>query len=304
MEGVIYKIERLAVYDGPGIRTVIFMKGCPLACVWCSSPESRKQTPEIGFWREKCVSCDACVDICPSNAIEKGGDGNIIHHFDVCTNSGNCASTCLYEARKMIGEKVTVDQVAAELEKDAVFYHRSEGGVTLSGGDPVCQPVFSARILEKAVQMGFHTAVETSAYGDWSAFAGMLNHLDLVYVDVKHMDAAVHKTLTGKNNQLILKNIQLLDEQYPNLELILRIPVIPGKNDSKDNIRKTGQFAKNLKTLKRIELLPYHRYGVSTYSVIGKKYALKDLDPPSLDQVEGLKAVLVSQGIPTVRIGG
>jgi len=304
MEGVIYKIERLAVYDGPGIRTVIFLKGCPLACVWCSSPESQKLIPEIGFWQEKCVACGACVDVCRSKAIGKDKNRNILQHFEACTNNGDCVRACLYQARKMIGGKVTVDEVVTELEKDAVFYHRSEGGVTLSGGDPICQPLFSARILERAVQMGFHTAVETSAYGDWPAFAGILDHLDLVYVDVKHMDMSAHKALTGKGNQRILDNIQRLDKQYPDLDLILRIPVIPGKNDSKDNIQKTGQFAAGLKTLKRIELLPYHRYGVSTYFVIGRSYALNEIDSPSREQVERLKAVLVSQGIFDVRIGG
>ncbi len=304
MEGVIYKIERLAVYDGPGIRTVIFLKGCPLACLWCSSPESQRPAPEIGFWREKCVACEACLAVCRSGAIEKDRDGKVRQHFNACTNNGDCARNCLYQAREMIGEKVTVDQVVMELEKDAVFYHRSGGGVTLSGGDPICQPEFSARILEKAVKKGFHTAVETSAFGDWPAFSGMLDYLDLVYVDVKHMDASVHKVLTGKDNQRILENIQRLDEHYPDLELVLRIPVIPGKNDTTDNIRKTARFARNLKTLKRVELLPYHRYGVSTYSVIGRNYVLEALDPPSLKQVEGLKAVLMSQGIPAVCIGG
>ena len=260
MNGIIYKIERLAVYDGPGIRTVVFLKGCPLSCIWCASPESQKLNPETGFWQDN-------------------------------------------DAGKTIGQKVSVGDVVEILEKDSVFYHRSMGGITLSGGDPVFQPLFSAAILKNAVELGFHTAMETCAYADWRSFQGILEHLDLIYVDIKHMNSQEHKKLTGKPNELILENIQRIDTQLPELQMILRVPIIPGKNDSKENIERTAKFAKSLQALNRVELLPYHRYGVSTYPVVGKKYELEKMIPPTLKQVKSLKEIMRNHGI-AVQIGG
>lgn len=303
MNGIIYKIERLAVYDGPGIRTVIFLKGCPLSCLWCSSPESQKLNPETGFWQDKCIACGSCLDICPETAIAQNGRSNIVHEHQACRSCGQCTHTCLYGARKTIGQKVSVEDVVTVLEKDSVFYHRSMGGITLSGGDPVFQPLFSAEILKKAVEMGFHTAIETCAYTDWRSFQGILEHLDMVYVDIKHMNSQEHKKLTGKSNELILENIQHIDTQFPNLQMILRVPIIPGKNDSKENIEQTAKFAKGLQVLNRVELLPYHRYGVSTYPVVGKKYELEKMNPPTLAKVKSLKEIMRTRGL-IVQIGG
>ncbi len=302
MNGIIYKIERLAVYDGPGIRTVIFLKGCPLSCIWCASPESQKRTPETGFWQDKCTGCGSCLDVCPAAAVTKDLKSNIIYDHKKCQNCGQC-TPCLSGARKTIGKKFSVGDVVRELEKDSVFYHRSTGGITLSGGDPVFQPIFSAGILKKAVEMGFHTAMETCAHAEWNLFKGMLEHLDLIYVDIKHMNRHEHKKLTGKTNGVILENIQQMDTHFPNLEKIVRVPIIPGKNDSKENIDQTAKFARGLKTLKRVELLPYHRYGVATYPVVGKKYQLTQMDSPNRIDVEALMKRMTNQGI-RVQIGG
>jgi len=300
---MIYKIERLAVYDGPGIRTVIFLKGCPLSCLWCTSPESQKTDPEIGFWPEKCTQCGACADACRSGAIEQTHNKDMVFNRRICRNNGDCVNACRFDARNMIGWKTSADRVIQELEKDTVFYHRSRGGITLSGGEPVFQPQFSAAILKKAVEMGFHTAIETCAYSNWQPFALILEHLDLAYVDIKQMNSSTHQLLTGKGNDMILDNIRRLDKAFPHIDLILRVPVIPGYNDEKNNIIETAEFASGLKTLKRIELLPYHRYGVSIYPVIGKEYALTRIRPPELRQVECLKEIIRRYGI-AVQIGG
>lgn len=300
---MIYKIERLAVYDGPGIRTVIFLKGCPLSCLWCASPESQKMKPEIEFRPEKCTHCGACADVCCSGAIEKTGDKQGVFTRSRCANNGDCADACLFNARKIIGQKMSVTQVVQELEKDTVFYHRSRGGVTLSGGDPVFQPQFSTAILKQAVEMGFHAAIETCAWSKWESFALILEHLDLAYVDLKHMNAESHKKLTGKGNEVILENIRQMDAQFPHLDLVLRVPVIPGLNDDEHNMIETAKFARDLKTLKRLELLPYHRYGVAVYPAVGRDYSLPGTLPPTLGQVEKLKETMQAHGI-TVQIGG
>jgi pyruvate formate lyase activating enzyme len=302
IDGIIYKIERLAVYDGPGIRTVIFLKGCPLSCLWCASPESKKRSPQTGFHEDRCVNCGACAGVCPKSAI-RHADEMVVFDRQHCRSCGNCSRVCLHGARNIIGQKVSVDEVVAELEKDSTFYHRSGGGITLSGGEPLFQPAFSAAILEKAMEMGFHTAMETCGYADWPWFEKNLQYLDLVYVDIKHMDPLIHRKLTGRTNELILENIGRLDARFPDIDLVLRIPVIPGKNDSDENIIESARFAKGLNTLKRIELLPYHRYGVSTYPVVGEAYDLADMSPPTLEQVRHLKAQVISQGL-NVRIGG
>lgn len=303
VDGIIYKIERLAVYDGPGIRTVIFIKGCPLACLWCSSPESQKMQPEIGFYKDKCVACKTCMDTCPEGAVQIENDSSIVFDNVACNGCGSCSHTCLQGARKTIGKKVSVDDVIRELEKDAIFYHRSEGGVTLSGGEPALQPIFSANILKSAVEMGFHTAMETCAHVKWESLEMILRHLDLIYVDIKHMDRVAHKKLTGQPNDLILENIRQLTAAFPGLDLILRIPLIPGINDSKKNIIETATFAKGLQTLKRVELLPYHRYGVSTYPVVGKVYQLNKLESLTQAHVDTLKKTIAHQGI-IAQIGG
>ena len=307
--GTIYKIERLAVYDGPGIRTVIFLKGCPLRCLWCTSPESQQRPPQIGQYRDKCTGCPACIEACPNHAVTNGGDTPTgprpvtikREHCRRCC--GECATACPNGALKIIGQEVTADDVAGLLENDAVFYHRSGGGITLSGGDPLFQPVFSAAILKKAVEMGFHTAVETCGYTTWERLVPILRHLDLIYVDVKHMDNARHEELTGKSNTIILANIRRIAEEFKEIELILRLPVIPGLNDDAKNLDRTAEFARSITGLRRLELLPYHRYGVETYPVIGKPYAIDHIKSPALSHIQALKERIEKKGVE-VRIGG
>lgn len=303
--GIIYKIERLAVYDGPGIRTVIFLKGCPLRCLWCTSPESQKRRPETGWYEDKCTGCQSCIPACPAAAGMAGNDdGPVDITKEPCRGCGReCVAACPNGALKMIGREVTSDRVADMLEKDAVFYHRSQGGITLSGGDPLFQPGFSAAILENAVKMGFHTAVETSGHASWGNLLPILKHLDLIYVDVKHMNPKQHEALTGRSNKQILDNIRRIDKEFPQLELVLRFPAIPGLNDDRENLTRTAEFASGLSHMKRLEILPYHRYGVATYPVIGKSYGLDHVKPPTRGRIQTLERFIKEKGV-NARIGG
>ena len=303
LKGCIYKTERLAVYDGPGIRTVVFLKGCPMSCIWCASPESKSGKPEIGLKSELCTGCMACADICPEQAVRVDRDGNIEFRRDQCRACGGCEEVCPSGARTLIGEMVDATDVVARLEKDEVFYHRSGGGITLSGGDPVFQPSFSAAVLQKSLERGFHTAMETCAFCRWEVLETMLDHLDLVYMDIKHMDDRRHLELTGCPNTMILENIRNTTRQYADLELVLRVPVIPGLNDEKDNMDGIMEFALALDHIKQIELLPYHRYGVASYPLVGKSYGLPDIEPPSPGRMQALRERMEKSGIP-VRIGG
>ena len=303
VQGKIFKIERFAIHDGPGIRTVVFMKGCPLRCRWCSSPESQRVTPETVYHAEKCVHCGACVEVCPAGAIAVASNNTITTEIQRCEHCGACVAACPEGARKLIGEVVTAEAVLNEVEKDAVFYYQSDGGVTLSGGEPTMQPEFASAILKGCLERGFHTAMETCGHVNWEALDRLLSDLSLIYVDIKHMSADAHRRITGRDNALILENIKRIDHAYTHLPIIVRIPVIPGVNDTADNIAETAAFVSRLSHVERIELLPYHRYGLAMYNALSRDYALQAVDVPSDENLEMLADIIRSHGV-SVQIGG
>jgi pyruvate formate lyase activating enzyme len=301
--GTILKIERFAIHDGPGIRTVVFLKGCPLRCKWCSTPESQDASVEIGYFLDECTRCARCAEVCPPKAISVSDDGNILTEKQVCNSCGQCVETCFAGARTRIGKRISVREVMCELEKDLVFYHNSDGGITLSGGEPTMQPEFCLGILKACREIGIHTAIETSGYADWDTLDPILRYSDLVYVDIKHMSSAEHEKLTEKRNELILENIQKIAAAHVNIPLIIRIPVVPGHNDSRENVVNTAEFSCRLNRVERVELLPYHRFGISMYSVVMREYSLMNVEAPHEAHLRELQDLIRSYGID-VQIGG
>jgi glycyl-radical enzyme activating protein len=302
-KGIVLNIERFAIHDGPGIRTVVFLKGCPLRCVWCSTVDSQYLLPEMEYFADKCTRCRKCIEICPAGAIYAADDGLIITDRRLCDNCGKCVDICPNGARTIAGMEMTVEQVLEEVEKDNIFYANSGGGITLSGGEPTIQPEFALEIFKGCKRIGIHTAIETCGYVKWDIFDEMLRYIDLVYMDIKHMSPEEHKRLTSKKNNLIQANARKLAEKYPDKPFIIRIPVIPGYNDSDENIAATAQFVSQLKGTHRIELLPYHRLGIHKYEALSREYALSDLQTLPEDRMNALAALVESYGIE-INVGG
>jgi len=301
MKGLIYDIQRFAIHDGPGIRTLVFMKGCPLKCLWCSSPYTQKLSPEILYIQSNCKLCLCCVDECPIKAIKLSDKGKIEINRNVCNTCGQCVEVCKNQALKLAGKQITIEELFQDIMKDNPFYRRSKGGVTIGGGEPTMQHEFVRELLKKCKQNYLHTAMETCLYVKWENLEKVLDHVDLLYFDIKHMDTHIHKELTGVSNELILENARKASKMRP---IIIRIPLIPGYNDTEENLIKTAKFAAELgDNLLRIELLPYHKFGTGTYEQLGKKYELKEIEPPSEEYMKKLKELVECCGVQA-QIGG
>lgn len=302
--GTILHFEKMALFDGQGLRTVVFLKGCPLKCQWCSTPASQRFKPELGYDPERCTGCGECVAACPHDAIQLSEDGQtVITDPDHCQLCFTCVGGCPAHARRQYGQQVTAVDVLKELEKDDIFYFHSGGGVTLSGGEPLQQLAFAKEILAGCQQRGIHTAIETSGFVPWSHFKETLPLLDTILIDVKMMDPHAHQRVTSKSNATIIENIQKIDQTDHPVDLFIRIPLVPGVNDAEDNLLATVQFCKELKKFKELHLLPYHRMGVESYRFLNRPYALADLPSADMQWVEEKAQWLRQQGI-NVKIGG
>ncbi|MFX1325794.1 MAG: glycyl-radical enzyme activating protein [Promethearchaeota archaeon] len=299
--GFIYDLQRFAIHDGPGIRTLVYMKGCPLKCLWCSSPQTQNSKPEIMRNEVNCKMCGKCMEICPDHLITITDENEIKFDRDRCTNCGKCVETCPNQALKLIGYHVTFEDLFQEVNKDSPFYRRSNGGITVGGGEPTMQIDFVTAFLKRCKQTYINTAIETCGYVKWDKMEDLLRYVDLVYIDIKHMDPEIHKDLTGVSNKMILENAKKISKIK---SMIIRIPVIPGYNDSDENLKATAKFAIDLgENIKRLELLPYHKFGTQTYVRIGMEYKLPDVEPPSEERMLHLKEIVESCGLKA-QIGG
>lgn len=306
MVGSVLRIERTSIFDGQGLRTVLFLKGCPLRCRWCSTPESQRTTPQKGYTRDRCVGCGLCIRSCPNGALAISEDGlKVITDSSKCQNCFVCVTKCLRSAHKKYGNLLSVQEVVREIVKDEIFFFHSGGGVTISGGEPLSQPDFVAEVLRECRQLGIHTALETSFYAPYESIAKVLPWLNVLYVDLKYMDREFHKQWVGRDNSLILDNLRKIDQTTEPVEIIVRIPLIPGANDSDANLSATAEFCRSLKKLIEIELLPYHRLGLETYRNLEMTYLLPELVPPSPEGITERADFLARQnpGVP-IRVGG
>jgi len=297
IKGNIFDIERFAVHDGPGIRTLVFLKGCPLKCLWCANPEGQYTNQQLIFMKDKCINCKKCIAVCPQKAIRILND-NIVQDWERCINCFNCVKVCPVGSRQIKGYRCTAEDVVEEVIKDISFYRRSGGGITLSGVNPVIKIDFSSEILKLCKENNIHTAIETSGYTKWSNFLKITKFTDFIYVDIKHMDSVKHKLYTGVDNNIILANIEKISKLGK--PFIIRVPVVTGYNDSNYNILETSRFAKNLDNLVGIELLPYHKLGEYKYKYLGMNYLLENVSIPSSRKMKYLVNLIKSQGMKCI----
>lgn len=288
LKGLIFSIDRFVAEDGPGIRTTVFLKGCPLKCVWCHSPQSQAAEPQIAFYENRCIDCRMCVQACPQNAQIASAAGRQVL-WEQCDNCGKCAEVCPSRALEMVGEWLTVEQVIRVVEKDLVCYRNSGGGVTFSGGEPAAQPEFLAACLKACQDIEIHTALDTTGLAKWSFYEKILPSVDLFLYDIKHADRKKHKQFTGVDNELIFGNLKKLSRRGK--RIWVRIPLIPGYNDSKKNLLQIAEFVSPLKSVEKVSLLPYNMAAGAKYSFVGKRYELEHLDSHLKEPVRGFASI-------------
>ncbi|HTY63128.1 MAG TPA: glycyl-radical enzyme activating protein [Acidobacteriota bacterium] len=310
LSGMVYDIQGFSVQDGPGIRTTVFLKGCPLRCPWCHSPESQQFCRQLSWMTIRCLGlerCGKCLGACPKGAIAPGkwiehaATHEKIQHIHIdrilCDNCGECAAACYPKALVICGTEYTVEELVHRLRKDLPFYEQSGGGVTISGGEPLWQPEFVLQLLQSLKECGIHTAVDTTGFAQYEIIKRILPYTDLFLYDLKHMDSEQHRIATGVPNELILENAMKIAEAGGRMQV--RIPVVPDFNDSEEIIRETGLFCKSLgQAVTVIQLLPYHNLGVIKYPRIDDRKVVLEAEPPSDEQIEALKRVLESMGLP------
>lgn len=296
--GLVFNVQKFSLHDGRGIRTLIFLKGCPLRCGWCSNPEGQSYSPEFAYNPEKCIGiseCGRCIQVCKEGAVKENNDGKILINRKLCNNCGECADDCPSKAMVLFGEYMHVDEVIKVADEDSGFYVRSGGGLTIGGGEPLSQATFAARLFQTAQSRGLDTALETSGYCNWEDLEKVCDSVNQVFFDIKTMDPDKHKGYTGVSNELILENFQKLCMTFPEISIVVRTPIIRGFNDSIEDIKVIVDFLNEIARPTNYELLSYHGFGESKYHPLGRKYQYSEFRPPTQEHMNSLREVVVKK---------
>lgn len=293
--GNIFQIQRWSIHDGEGIRSTVFLKGCPLRCGWCANPESWNVNCEVMFFRDLCSGCGRCAQVCDAGAITIEGKASGLIRTE-CSGCGKCCGACPTGARKQIGSSMTVEEVLRVIKRDSIFYRESGGGVTFSGGEPFAQPEFLRQLVASCNRLGIHTAVETSGCFEWEQVKDIVALLDCVFIDIKHMDDDLHKQWTGVSNCKILENIYSISQMHQ--KVVIRVPLIEEVNADEKNIRQMCDFILQCAQVEGVELLPYHNYGDKKYRAMG--VACQNFTTPADTKINEIKRVIESYGIRLV----
>ena len=292
-KGIIFNIQRFSIHDGPGIRTTVFFKGCPLRCDWCSNPESQDPLPQLMTRDFLCVSCGKCAEVCPERAISLTPGGSRQIRWEECNRCFRCVDACLYGSLTAMGRMAGVDEILREVEKDRPFYENSGGGVTLSGGEPLSQPDFVLRLLRRLKERDFHTALDTCGFAPEEAVAAVLPYTDLVLFDIKQLKDEKHMDSTGVSNRLILSNARLVCSRA---KTWFRVPLIDGFNDSPEEIKKLADMAKEM-GVEKVSFLPYHQGGVTKRLQIGREPSPLANRSPSDEHLQELRKIVGERGM-------
>ena len=295
LKGTIFDIQGFSVHDGPGCRTLIFFKGCPLCCDWCSNPEGIKPYPEPLYNISKCISDGLCIKSCPYKAITSETEGISIN-YDLCRTCFNkdCAKSCDTGALKIAGYEIIIKDLYNKIERDRKFWGK-DGGITLTGGEPLMQPEFATELLKICYNAYIHTAIETCGNLPWTNYTAALSFIDWIFYDIKHTDPAKHKERTTSSNNLIIQNLEKLVSEYKG-RLILRMPVIHEYNDSEQHIFSVIQLMKKNK-LNEINILPLHNWGMEKYTLLGREHKYNSLEIPDAQTMQHIKEIFTNENI-------
>jgi pyruvate formate lyase activating enzyme len=298
--GIVFDVKKYAIHDGPGIRTTVFLKGCPLRCLWCQNPEGQDPKPELVVRKSRCIGCGECSKGCSRGAISL-----VAQHVSIdrrnCVLCNRCSQVCPSDALSIAGKQMSVKEVLEEIEKDMAFYDESGGGVTFSGGEPLFQPDFLNGLLTECKRRGIHTIVDTCGFAPYEIIGRMRDKVDLFLYDVKIIDSRKHRKYTGASNEQILENLKKLAKNGSGI--VISFPIIPSINDDDRNVISTAKFIGSLPNVKNVNLLPYHRAGIEKYRNLGKSYKLDKIQPPLSQEMKAIKEKMETFGI-RVGIGG
>ncbi|HXW94588.1 MAG TPA: glycyl-radical enzyme activating protein [Nitrososphaerales archaeon] len=298
--GVVFDIQRFAIHDGPGIRTLVFLKGCPLRCWWCQNPEGLSSKKSLWYFEYRCIQSKRCIPICPTNALSFNTAGLVIDH-SACNECALCVEACPSGALSIAGREIDAEELVREVEKDVLLFDNSGGGVTFSGGEPLFQPAFLKEVLVLCRERGIHTALETSGQASARTFESIIDSVDLFLFDLKIVDERDHEKYTGVSNRVIKKNLRTLTERRGR-DVILRFPVITGINDTEKHVEEFQSFARGLRGISEVDLLPYHDVS-EKYRRLGLTYRMGAHVAPSAEKLDHIREKLEEIGLK-VKIGG